>query len=133
MVRTLAILALLGLIVLLLAAESEARTKFGYGESPAAKDSTWTDPDFQSIMFCPTPATQAGGHVYLRNFMLFVFNFGYSPGDRVNLTFGSVIPINDHPVTFGHVGAKIMLLDRESFPVGLALTGSSRVLGGDVF
>ncbi len=81
------------------------------------------DPDYNSIMFCPTPATLPTGANYFRDFELFFLNFGYGVSDRLNVSFATLFPITSTWL-MGSGGAKFMLLDREVDPLGLAFTGS---------
>lgn len=82
-----------------------------------------TDPDQNSIMFCPTPATLPRGTAYFRDFELFVLNFGFGVTDALDLSLGTLFPFSGDVLMLSG-GAKLRLLDRESSPLGLALTGS---------
>ena len=81
------------------------------------------DPDYNSLMFCPTPATLERGDFYFRDFELFFLNFGYALSDAFNLSVGTIFPISAE-VAMISVGGKYRLVDRETQPLGLALTGS---------
>jgi hypothetical protein len=82
-----------------------------------------SDPDANSIMFCPTPETMEKGDGYFRNYELFFLNFGTSLSDDFDLSFGTMFPISGELV-FISMGGKYRLLDRREQPVGLALIGS---------
>lgn len=84
---------------------------------------TRLDPDANSIMFCPTPATLPGGESYFRDFELFVLNFGFGVSDALDLSLGTLFPVSTDVFLISG-GTKLRLLDRRSAPVGLALTGS---------
>jgi hypothetical protein len=82
-----------------------------------------TDPSRNSILLTPTPATLPKGTGYFRSIELLLINFGYAPTDFLNLAVGTMFPIAEE--LFGiMLGAKLSVLDREEYPVGLALTGS---------
>jgi hypothetical protein len=81
------------------------------------------DPDQNSIMFCPTPATLPRGDSYFRDFQLFFLNFGFGITDAFDLSFGTLFPVSTKALMLS-VGGKLRLVDRESAPIGLALTGS---------
>lgn len=85
------------------------------------------DPDQNSIMFCPTPATLPKGDAYFRDFELFLLNFGFGVTDNFDLSFGTLFPISSDLLLIS-VGGKLRLLDRDKFPVGLALTGGFTLL-----
>ena len=85
------------------------------------------DPDQNSIMFCPTPATLPKGDAYFRDFELFLLNFGFGVTDNFDLSFGTLFPISSDVLLIS-VGGKLRLLDRDKFPVGLALTGGFTLL-----
>jgi len=93
----------------------------------ADRSGVMVDPDYNSLMFCPTPATLSKGDAYFRDFELFFLNFGYAPSDRFNLSFGTLFPISGDLVMIS-IGGKLMLLDRTEQPVGLALVGSYTLL-----
>ena len=82
-----------------------------------------TDPDYNSLMFCPTPATLARGDSYFRDFELFILNFGLSVTDAFDLSIGTLFPVSSD-VMMVSVGGKLRLLDRSESPLGLALVGS---------
>lgn len=81
-----------------------------------------TDPSENSILFAPTPATLPKGTAYFRSIELFLLNFGYAPTNFLNLSVGTLFPITDDFILF-MAGAKLQVLDRNEFPIGLALTG----------
>jgi hypothetical protein len=85
------------------------------------------DPDQNSIMFCPTPASLPKGDSYFRDFELFVLNFGFGVTDNFDLSFGTFFPVSSDFIMFTG-GAKWRLMDRDVQPVGLALTGSYTLL-----
>jgi hypothetical protein len=87
-----------------------------------AKAGVFTDPDENTIMFCPTPATLPKGDAYFRDFELFVLNFGFGVTDAFGISFGTLLPVTS-AVMFS-AGTKLRLVDREAAPIGLALTGS---------
>ncbi len=82
-----------------------------------------TDPDYNSLMFCPTPATLADGDSYFRVYELFFLNYGASLSDALNLSVGTLFPVSSEVLMIS-LGGKLRLADRETQPVGLALTGS---------
>jgi len=82
-----------------------------------------SDPDYNSIMFCPTAATLPKGDGYFRNFELFILNFGFGVTDALDISFATLFPVSSSALMLSG-GAKLRLLDREKFPIGLALTGS---------
>jgi len=81
------------------------------------------DPDYNSLMFCPTPATLDRGDGYFRDFELFILNFGYAVSDAFDLSFGTLFPVSSEVLMIS-LGAKLRIADREQQPVGLALVGS---------
>jgi len=81
------------------------------------------DPDFNSLMFCPTPATVPKGDFYFRDFELYILNFGWGLRETTSLSFMTHFPIVS-VLDFGSVGFKQRLLDRRKRKVGLALAGS---------
>ncbi|MCP4293355.1 MAG: hypothetical protein GY780_16135 [bacterium] len=81
----------------------------------------YSDPDQNTIMFCPTPATLPKGDLYFRDFELFLLNFGYGVTDNFDVSFGTVFPISTE-ATLLTVGGKFRLLDREKLPIGVAAT-----------
>lgn len=81
------------------------------------------DPDYNSLMFCPTPATLAKGDSYFRDFELFFLNFGSGITDAFDLSIGTLFPISSEVIMVS-VGGKLRLIDREEGPIGLALIGS---------
>jgi hypothetical protein len=85
------------------------------------------DPDQNTIMFCPTPATLPKGDAYFRDFELFLLNVGFGVTDALDLSFGTLFPVSSD-VFMLSVGAKFRLVDRDSTGIGLALTGSYTVL-----
>lgn len=82
-----------------------------------------SDPDYNSLMFCPTPATLARGDSYFRDFELFFLNYGAAVSDALNLSVGTLFPVSSE-VLMVSLGGKLRLVDRETQPVGLAITGS---------
>jgi hypothetical protein len=82
-----------------------------------------TDPDYNSLMFCPTPATLAKGDSYFRDFELFILNYGASVAEGFDLSVGTLFPVSSEVLMIS-LGGKLRLVDRETQPVGLALTGS---------
>ncbi len=82
-----------------------------------------TDPDYNSLMFCPTPATLAKGDSYFRDFELFFLNFGTGVTDAFDLSFGTLFPLSSDVIMLS-IGGKLRLTDRETQGLGLALTGS---------
>jgi len=99
-------------------------------ERLARRDATagvFADPDQNTIMFCPTPATLPKGDAYFRDFELFLLNFGFGVTDALNLSFGTLFPVSSE-VFMLSLGAKFRLVDRESAGIGLALTGSYTLL-----
>ena len=81
------------------------------------------DPDYNSLMFCPTPATLAKGDSYFRDFELFFLNFGAGVTDAFDLSIGTLFPFSADVVMVS-IGGKLRLIDREVQPIGLALVGS---------
>ncbi len=53
-----------------------------------------TDPDQNSLMFCPTPASLPKGDAYFRNFELLFLNFGFGITDNFDISFGTFFPIS---------------------------------------
>jgi hypothetical protein len=82
-----------------------------------------SDPDQNTIMFCPTPATLFKGDVYFRDFELFFLNVGFGVTEAFDLSLGTFFPFSSEVLMLS-VGGKLELVDRESSPIGLALTGS---------
>lgn len=82
-----------------------------------------SDPDQNTIMFCPTPATLSKGDVYFRDFELFFLNVGFGLTGSFDLSLGTFFPFSSEVLMLS-VGGKLELVDRESSPIGLALTGS---------
>ena len=89
----------------------------------AERTGALSDPDYNSLMFCPTPATLAKGDSYFRDFELFFLNYGASLADAFNLSVGTLFPVSSEVLMIS-LGGKLRLADRETQPVGLALTGS---------
>ena len=81
------------------------------------------DPDRNSILLMPTPATIGKGEVYFRSFELFVLNGGYGITDKLDLSVAGLFPISAE-WNFIALGLKYQLVDRETHGFGLALTGS---------
>ncbi len=100
-----------------------ARVVYETGETPNPRDSWKIDPSYNSIVLTPTPATLPKGTGYFRDFELLFLNLGYAPSDQVNLAIGTVFPVTSSLVGF-IAGAKVRLLDREQYGVGVALNGS---------
>jgi len=93
--------------------------KLAHGEEV---EGALADPDQNSIMFCPTPASLAKGDSYFRDFELLVLNFGFGVTDYFDLSFGTFFPVSSELLMFS-VGGKLRLLDRDKQAIGLALTG----------
>ena len=85
------------------------------------------DPDQNTIMFCPTPATLPKGDAYFRDFELFLLNVGFGATGNLDLSFGTLFPVSTD-VFMLSMGAKFRLVDRDSSGIGLALTGSYTLL-----
>ncbi len=81
------------------------------------------DPDYNSIMFCPTPATMPKGDFYFRDFELYILNFGWGVTESTSLSFMTHFPIVSF-MDFGSIGFKQGILDRTQRPLGLAIAGS---------
>lgn len=102
-------------------------------EWTAAVSSTGTDVgkvydrDYNSIMFCPTPATTPKGEKYFRNFELIVLNFGYGVTDRLSISLGTFFPISSE-MTMASFGMKYRIVNREHSPVGVAVAASQSFL-----
>jgi len=92
----------------------------------------YSDPDQNSIMFCPTPATVPKGDFYFRDFELFFLNFGLGITDDFDLSVGTLFPVSSS-ATLLSLGGKYRLLDREKHPIGLALTGGFTKLDNSNF
>lgn len=92
-----------------------------------SKTGVFTDPDENTIMFCPTPATLPKGEGYFRDFELLFLNFGYGVTDNFDLSFGTLFPVSSDAFMLS-LGGKLRLVDREKSPIGLALTGSFTLL-----
>jgi len=90
------------------------------------------DPDQNTIMFCPTPATLPKGAAYFRDFELFLLNVGYGVTDALDLSFGTLFPVSAELFMLS-TGAKWRLVDRDSSGIGLALTGSFTLLDETTF
>ncbi len=90
---------------------------------PAAANGVEVDPDRNSILLMPTPATIGKGEVYFRSFELFVLNGGYGITDKLDLSVAGLFPISAD-WNFIALGLKYRLVDREVHGFGLALTGS---------
>lgn len=93
------------------------------GEGPGVVE----DPDFNSIMFCPTPATLPAGDFYFRDFELVILNFGFSLTEALDVSFGTLFPISSSTSMLSG-GFKFRLVDRERSGLGLALIGNYTVL-----
>ncbi len=81
------------------------------------------DPDCNSILLVPTPATVGRGSGYFRSFELLILNAGFGITDRLDLSVGTLFPISGE-WNFIALGAKFAAVDRRTQPFGLALTGS---------
>lgn len=81
------------------------------------------DPDFNSVLLCPTPATLPKGDNYFRSFEVYIVNFGWAPTSSTNLSFMTHFPIASF-MDFGSVGLKQRLIDREEHVLGMALAAS---------
>lgn len=88
-----------------------------------ATSGVFADPDQNTIMFCPTPATLPKGDAYFRDFELFILNFGAGLTDALDVSVGTLFPISSDVLMLS-VGAKVRLVDRDAGGFGLALTGS---------
>ena len=86
-----------------------------------------SDPDYNTIMFCPTPSTLEQGDWYFRDFELLVLNFGYGLTDNLDLSFGTLFPVTGD-IELITLGAKLEILDRDTEGLGLALTGGGFIL-----
>lgn len=81
------------------------------------------DPDRNSIMLMPTPATLPKGDHYFRSFELFFMNYGYGIIDDLNLSLAFLFPLTTE-WNFLATGLKWQIMDREEAGLGLALNGS---------
>jgi len=81
------------------------------------------DPDYNSVLLCPTPATLEKGDSYFRNFEIYFVNFGWAPTSSTNVSVMTHFPIASF-MDFGALGLKQRLLDREEHGFGAALAGS---------
>jgi len=81
------------------------------------------DPDYNSIMFCPTPATLPKGDFYFRDFELYILNFGWAIRESTSLSLMTHFPVVSF-MDFGSIGFKQRLVDREEHAIGLAVAGS---------
>jgi hypothetical protein len=95
-----------------------------YGEDVYAEAD---DPDYNSIVLCPTPATLPAGSAYFRDFELILMNAGWSPTDYLDLSFGTNFPVTGS-FDVVSIGGKLRLLDREKHGLGLALLGNTSEL-----
>lgn len=86
-----------------------------------ATSGVFSDPDINTIMFCPTPATLPKGDAYFRDFELFILNFGWGVTDDLDLSMGTLFPISTDVLMLS-VGVKYQLVNRDESPMGLALT-----------
>ncbi|MCP4550138.1 MAG: hypothetical protein GY835_27065 [bacterium] len=96
-----------------------------YGElSPDVKKLRFVghDPDYNTIMFCPTTETLDKGDKYFRNFELFFLNFGYGLTDKLSISVAGLFPIAPS-VLLVSGGLKYEVLDRTQHPLGLAVAG----------
>lgn len=86
--------------------------------------SDWrSDPDRNTVMLSPTPQTIGRGKRYFRNFELFILNFGIGVHERVDIVAGALFPVSNE-FNMAALGTKLMLLDRNRHPVGLAVAGN---------
>lgn len=81
------------------------------------------DPDCNSILLTPTPATVGKGDGYFRDFELLILNGGYGITENLDLSIATLFPIGGD-WNFIAVGLKAELVDRETHALGLAITGS---------
>ncbi|MBM4118882.1 hypothetical protein FJ251_14330 [bacterium] len=81
------------------------------------------DPDCNSVLLTPTPATVGKGDAYFRNFELLILNGGYGITENLDLSIATLFPIGGD-WNFIAVGLKAELVDRETHDLGLAITGS---------
>lgn len=81
------------------------------------------DPDCNSILLTPTPATVGKGDGYFRDFELLILNGGYGITENLDLSLATLFPIGGDWY-FIAVGLKAELIDRETHDIGLAVTGS---------
>jgi len=92
-------------------------------DSPFDSRGWQEDPDYNTIMLVPTPETLPAGSGYFRDFELFFLNFGMGVTDDLNLSLATLFPVSSNALMIGG-GAKLRLLSRGHFPVGLALVGN---------
>lgn len=88
-------------------------------DRPFELDGAPLDPDYNSILLVPTPETLPKGAGYFRDFELFFLNFGLGVTDDLDISFATLFPVSSELIMFG-AGAKLRLLSREEFPVGVA-------------
>lgn len=81
------------------------------------------DPDCNSILLTPTPATVGKGDAYFRDFELLILNGGYGITENLDLSIATLFPIGGD-WNFIAAGLKAELVDREIHALGLAITGS---------
>lgn len=86
-------------------------------------DGRLIDPDQNSLMFCPTPATLPKGTGYFRSFELFFLNLGFSATDDLDFSVGTLFPVTTDVLMLSG-GFKWRVLDRDEGPLGLALVGN---------
>jgi hypothetical protein len=89
-----------------------------------------SDPDINSVMLSPTPATLPKGDMYFRSFELILLNYGYSLTNTTDLSIGALFPISS-TWNFVSLGIKQMVLDRTRHNVGVAVSGNLTVPAKD--
>ncbi len=82
------------------------------------------DPDYNSLLFMPTPETLPVGDYYYRNFELLFNNFGATIADGISVSAAAAFPVTGDLLLFSF-GGKVRILSRDEAGVGLALAGSS--------
>ena len=83
----------------------------------------YVDPDYNSLLLVPTSETLPTGDSYYRNFELLFNNGGISLTDDVNLSFMAAFPVTSDFTVFG-AGAKIRIVRRDEYGIGIAVAGS---------
>jgi hypothetical protein len=78
------------------------------------------DPDFNTIMFCPTPQTLPAGSQYFKDFELFFLNYGFSLSDNTTISIGTHFPVTGG-LAFVTAGFKQRIFNRDTHPLGLAV------------
>ena len=112
---------------LVIARESIDRVESFADPGEAATRHWNVDPASNSILLTPTAATLPKGTKYFRSYELFLMNFGVAPSDYLNLAMGTVFPVAGDFIGL-MVGGKLRVLDREKYPIGLAIAGSYTIL-----